>query len=106
MIGKNTPWSGNSAGEYADGSYSDTNVPIPLDTGVAPFIHHDARIAAKLIPQTDVSHVLKRIDWTTGTVYPEYNHFIVYSIPFVEGILFLIRLSTSKASLNERANPL
>ncbi len=74
MIGKNTPWSGNSAGEYADGSYSDTNVPIPLDTGVAPFIHHDARIAAKLVPQTDVSHVLKRVDWTTGTVYPEYNH--------------------------------
>ena len=31
-------------------------------------------IAAKLINVSDVSHVIKRTDWTSGTVYVEYNH--------------------------------
>ena len=31
-------------------------------------------IAAKLINTSDVSHVIKRVDWTTSTVYTEYNH--------------------------------
>ena len=74
MIGKNSPWSGNSSGEYEDGSYSDTNVPIPIDTSVSPFIHHDSGIASKLISIGDVSHVLKRVDWVSGETYDEYNH--------------------------------
>ena len=49
-------------------------IPIPTDTTVAPFIHHNDMIAAKLINASDVSHVVKRTDWVSGTVYHEYDH--------------------------------
>ena len=81
MIGKADPWvtstgtyGGPEIGQYADGSYSDTTIPIPTDTTVAPFIHHNDMIAAKLINASDVSHVVKRTDWVSGTVYHEYDH--------------------------------
>ncbi len=74
MIGKADSWSGVSAGQYTEGSPSDTAIPTPIDTTVAPFIHHNDMIAAKLINTSDVSHVVKRTDWTSGTVYTEYNH--------------------------------
>jgi hypothetical protein len=74
MIGKADPWSGSSVGQYTEGTPSDTTIPTPIDTTVAPFIHHNDMIAAKLISSSDVSHVVKRVDWTSGTVYTEYNH--------------------------------
>ena len=74
MIGKADVWSGASLGQYTESSPSDTAVPTPIDTTVAPFIHHNDMIAAKLISVSDVSHVIKRTDWTSGTVYTEYNH--------------------------------
>ncbi len=74
MIAKDSPWSGNSTGQYADGSYSDSVIPIPKDTVVAPFLHYNDTIAAKLINVSDVSHVIKRLNWTSGTVYDEYDH--------------------------------
>jgi len=73
-IGKNDPWSGNSAGEYVNGTYSDVTIPVPIDTTAAPYIHYADLLAVKKISNPSVSHVLKRVDWTTGTVYPEYNH--------------------------------
>ena len=75
MIGKNDPWSGTSAGEYVETSPSDIDVPVPIDTSVSQYIHYNSMIAAKLIQSSSVSHVLKRIDWTSGTVYPEYNQY-------------------------------
>jgi hypothetical protein len=74
MIGKADSWSGADLGQYTEGSPSDTAIPIPIDTTVAPFIHHNDMIAAKLINTSDVSHVVKRTDWTSGIVYTEYNH--------------------------------
>ena len=74
MIGKADSWSGASLGQYTETSPSDTAIPTPIDTTVAPYIHHNDMIAAKLISQSDVSHVVKRVDWTSGTVYTEYNH--------------------------------
>jgi len=74
MIGKADSWSGADLGQYTEGSPSDTSIPTPIDTTVAPFIHHNDMIAAKLINGSDVSHVIKRTDWTSGTVYTEYNH--------------------------------
>ena len=74
MIGKADAWSGASLGQYTEGSPSDTAIPTPIDTTVAPFIHHNDMIAAKLINVSDVSHVVKRVDWTSGTVYSEYDH--------------------------------
>jgi len=73
MIGKATPWSGADLRQYT-GTPTDTALPTPIDTTVAPFVHHNDMIAAKLINTSDVSHVIKRTDWTTGTVYVEYNH--------------------------------
>jgi hypothetical protein len=73
MIGKNDPWDGTSAGEYIETGPSDVDVPIPLDTHVSQYLHYNDMIAAKLIAQTDVSHVLKRVDWTSGVVYLEYD---------------------------------
>ena len=74
MIGKDSPWSGASAGEYVETTPTDTVVPVPIDTTVSPYIHHSDMIAAKLIPLSSVSHVIKRINWTTSTVYIEYDH--------------------------------
>ncbi len=81
MIGKADSWAtsagtygGPEIGQYADGTYSDTIIPTPTDTTVAPFIHHNDMIAAKLINSSDVSHVVKRTNWTSGTVYHEYDH--------------------------------
>ena len=74
MIGKADSWSGASLGQYTETSPSDTAIPTPIDTTVAPYIHHNDMIAAKLISESDVSHVVKRVDWTSGTVYTEYNH--------------------------------
>ena len=74
MIGKADSWSGASAGQYSESSPTDTAIPVPIDTTVAPYIHHNDMIAAKLINESDVSHVIKRTDWTSGTVYTEYNH--------------------------------
>ena len=74
MIGKADSWSGASLGQYTETSPSDTAIPTPIDTTVAPYIHHNDMIAAKLISESDVSHVIKRVDWTSGTVYKEYDH--------------------------------
>lgn len=74
VIGKDTPWNGASAGEYNEPTPTDTAIPIPIDTTVAPLIHHADMIAAKLIPLSSVSHVIKRVNWVSGTQYFEYNH--------------------------------
>ena len=73
-IGKNSAWSGASPAQYRETSPSDTTIPIPIDTTAAPFAHHDDFIAAKKIPQSNVSHVIARYDWVSGTVYRAYDH--------------------------------
>ena len=74
MIGKADAWSGADLGQYTESTPSDTAIPVPIDTTIAPYIHHNDMIAAKLINESDVSHVIKRTDWTSGTVYTEYDH--------------------------------
>jgi hypothetical protein len=75
MIGKNDPWANADLGQYVETNPSDIDVPVPIDTSVSQYIHYNDMIAAKLISGTSVSHVLKRVDWTSGTVYPEYNQY-------------------------------
>ena len=60
MIGKADAWSGADLGQYTESSPTDTVIPTPIDTTVAPYIHHNDMIAAKLINTSDVSHVIKR----------------------------------------------
>ena len=73
-IGKDSAWAGASSAQYRETSPSDITIPIPIDTTAAPFIHHDDFIAAKKIPQSNVSHVIARYDWVSGTVYRAYDH--------------------------------
>lgn len=73
-IGKNDPWNGASLGEYSQTTPSDTVVPTPDDTSVAPSIHWNDLLAMKKIPSSSVSHVIARYDWVSGTVYREYSH--------------------------------
>lgn len=72
-IGKNTSWSGASLTEYTETTPTDTNIPVPIDTTSGFYTHYDDMIAAKRITDTSVSHVIKRVDWLSGTVYTEYN---------------------------------
>lgn len=76
VIGKNDPWAGTSPGEYVETNPSDVDVPFPIDTDVSQYIHYNDLIAAKLIQSNSVSHVLKRNDWTSGTVYEQYDAFV------------------------------
>jgi len=73
-IGKKEPWAGASPGEYNETNPSDVAVPIPSDTTISPFLHHDDFIALKKIPKSTVSHVIARYDWTSGTIYRAYDH--------------------------------
>jgi hypothetical protein len=75
MIGKNDPWANADLGQYVETNPSDIDVPVPIDTSVSQYIHYNEMIAAKLISSTSVSHVLKRVNWTSGTTYPEYNQY-------------------------------
>ena len=74
-IGKNDPWAGASQGEYIETSPNDATVPIPIDTTTAYYKNHDDLIAIKKVSSADVSHVIKRVNWVTNTVYAEYDHF-------------------------------
>ena len=48
-IGKQDPWNGNSPGQYEDGTYSDISIPVPIDTTIAPYLHHADLLAIKKI---------------------------------------------------------
>jgi len=73
LIGKNDAWTGASRGEYIATTPSDTVIPIPIDTDIASAKHWDDVIAAKKIITSNVSHVIKRVDWTSGTAYDAYS---------------------------------
>ena len=73
LIGKNDEWSGPSRGEYIATTPSDTIIPIPIDTDISSAKHWDDVIAAKKIISSNVSHVIKRVDWTSGTAYDAYS---------------------------------
>ena len=79
-IGKNDEWSGTTADNVSEfrltssptASASDTDIPLPVDTVQAPSLHWEDIAAIKKI--TNISHVIARYDWTSGTVYREYSH--------------------------------
>ena len=90
LIGKSDAWTGTSRGEYVETAPSDTVIPIPIDTNIASAKHWDDVIAAKKIVTSNVSHVIKRVDWTSGDSYDSYsddvedqigNNFFVFSEP-------------------------
>ena len=53
---------------------TDSAPPTPYDTMGAEFYAWDDMIGMKIIASTDVSYVIPRRDWTTGTTYDYYSH--------------------------------
>ena len=53
---------------------TDAAPPTPYDTMGAEFYAWDDMIGLKKIASTDVSYVIPRRDWTTGTTYDYYSH--------------------------------
>ena len=75
FIGRAHSWAtdadvqGNSINEGTDAS-----PPTPNDDITSEFYNYDDMIGAKLISSSDVSHVIPRRNWTTGTTYDMYEH--------------------------------
>ena len=75
FIGRAHSWAtdadvqGNSINEGTDAS-----PPTPNDDVTSEFYNYDDMIGAKLISSSDVSHVILRRNWTTGTTYDMYEH--------------------------------
>lgn len=74
VIAKNDAWSGPNAGLYSEASPSDSAPPTPKDTFQSKYILWDAMLSGKIVAASDVSHVVKRVNWTTATLYPQYEH--------------------------------
>lgn len=57
---------------FNDGT--DTNPPTPNDDVGSEYYSYDDLLSAKKVSSTDVSLVIPRRNWTTGTVYDYYRH--------------------------------
>jgi len=53
---------------------SDTSPLTPVDSVKDEFYYFDDLLAAKRVTSSDVSYVIPRRNWTTGTVYDYYRH--------------------------------
>src|SRR6056300_810871 len=53
---------------------SDTSPLTPVDSVQDEFYYFDDLLAAKRVTSSDVSYVIPRRNWTTGTVYDYYRH--------------------------------
>ena len=86
FIGRSHSWAtdadvqGNSINEGTDAS-----PPTPNDDVASEFYNFDDMVGAKIIASTDVSHVIPRRNWTTGTTYDKYEHNISSSNPANSG---------------------
>ena len=75
FIGRSHSWAtdadvqGNSINEGTDAS-----PPTPNDDITSEFYNYDDMLGAKIITSSDVSHVIPRRNWTTGTTYDMYEH--------------------------------
>ena len=69
-IGRPQPFADNQA--FNDGT--DANPPTPNDDIGTEYYIYDDLLSAKKISTSDVSIVIPRRNWTTGTVYDYYRH--------------------------------
>ena len=69
-IGRPQAFADNQA--FNDGT--DTNPPTPNDDTGSEFYTYDDLLSAKKIASSDVTTVIPRINWTSGTVYDYYRH--------------------------------
>ncbi len=69
-VGRTIPWSPTDLAPVAD----DLNPPIPGTSGFDTFETYNQSIGAKRINSVDCSQAIRRIEWTTGTVYDKYDY--------------------------------
>jgi len=83
FIGKVSPWEEHQSGGACVNI--DSAPPSPTDTVESTeYAHWDDMILAKRCLSGDVSHVINRYNWTTGTVYDQFDSqdASLYSKPF------------------------
>jgi len=74
-IGRPQPFGTLARGDSrTDYEGTDSNPTTPGDTVVREFYTYDDLLAAKRIQASDVSFVIPRRNWTSGTVYDIYRH--------------------------------
>jgi len=74
-IGRPQPWGTlTRADSRTDYEGTDSNPTTPGDSVVNEFYTFDELIAAKRITGSDISFVIPRRNWTSGTVYDIYRH--------------------------------
>jgi hypothetical protein len=73
FIGRPQPWANENAPD------------TPLDTVQSSYSAYKDMIALKKINNNDISHLVVRRNWITGTVFDEYSHDISTNNPSVSG---------------------
>ena len=75
FIGRAHAWASDAdvqGNTIAEGT--DASPPTPNDDVTSEFYNYDDMLGAKLIASSDVSYVIPRRNWTTGTTYDMYEH--------------------------------
>jgi len=75
FIGRAHAWASDADAQgntIAEGT--DASPPTPNDDVSSEFYNWDDMLGAKIIASTDVSRVIPRRNWTTGTTYDMYEH--------------------------------
>ena len=75
FIGRSHSWATDSDGQGRSiNEGTDASPPTPNDDVSSEFYNYDDMLGAKLLTSSDVSHVIPRRNWTTGTTYDMYEH--------------------------------
>ena len=75
FVGRSHSWATDSDGQGRSiNEGTDASPPTPNDDVSSEFYNYDDMLGAKLITSSDVSHVIPRRNWTTGTTYDMYEH--------------------------------
>ena len=75
FIGRSHSWATDSDGQGRSiNEGTDASPPTPNDDISSEFYNYDDMLGAKLLTSSDVSHVIPRRNWTTGTTYDMYEH--------------------------------
>ena len=75
FVGRSHSWATDSDGQGRSiNEGTDASPPTPNDDVTSEFYNYDDMLGAKLLTSSDVSHVIPRRNWTTGTTYDMYEH--------------------------------
>ena len=75
FVGRSHSWATDTDGQGRSiNEGTDASPPTPNDDVSSEFYNYDDMLGAKLLTSSDVSHVIPRRNWTTGTTYDMYEH--------------------------------